>query len=110
VPYALGPCPPWCSGVHETDDEAPQDQCHESPPICLDAGPTLGVLETLDAMLVQYPNAVIETSKVYVIVNVGASDYQAAATEDLEALARGLEVHAQRLRQLARQLTDALKG
>ncbi|MFC1434278.1 hypothetical protein ACEZDB_26925 [Streptacidiphilus sp. N1-3] len=106
MPDVLGPCPAWCSGVHHTKDELPVDQGHQSAPIMLQVPVSGRQVDVLEAFISQYPNALVSRADVYAAVDLG-SDFYEVTTEDLDALARGLEVHAQRLRQLGRDLTEA---
>lgn len=103
----LGPCPPWCEGVHAEEGERwGISQFHATRPLELHV--ELGEYEYLvfEAEIVQYPRATRpERRPAYISLNMSLGDVE-MEPEYCEALAVALAGYLPQLRQLAARLVE----
>ncbi|WP_158712127.1 DUF6907 domain-containing protein [Streptomyces rimosus] len=102
-------CPPWCVTAHEAAPEAfLNDVVHEGEPMALSVPTSCSEQEqVLIVRLVQWPFAAQESDRRVLLALEVAGDSDPVALDAALAfsVARGMEEHAVRLRQLAEAVT-----
>lgn len=95
--------PDWCRGVH-SQGEALTDLFHEGPEIGLQVETRRGAVEILTASLVEYPHASDPARRLPAVSVLLADGFYEMGPAELLALASGLVLHADRLRDVAGEL------
>ncbi|MHA6761825.1 DUF6907 domain-containing protein [Streptacidiphilus sp. PAMC 29251] len=103
----LGPCPPWCDGIHaEGGEQWGISQFHETLPLKAELVVNDFRYEIAEAVIVQYPRASDpERRKAYISMDLSMGGVE-MEPEDIERLAAALEGYLPKLRWLAAQLVE----
>ena len=100
----LGPCPPWCGGVHAPEQAWGISQYHSTRPLYLDVELGGDVYPIGEADITQYPAATDPLRRLpYLFLELTFDDYELSPEETL-VLATALNSFLERVRQLAAQL------
>ncbi|TDU05006.1 hypothetical protein EDD99_3491 [Streptomyces sp. 846.5] len=106
----LGPCPPWCGGVHVPREEWGVSQFHATQPIELDIEDATGkTLLYATADFYQYLGSDRPEKALIFIELTWQEGGQELHPEDVVAIADGLTGYAKQLRELAARVVE-LRG
>lgn len=97
----LGPCPPWCEGVHNPRQGWGQSQFHSTEPLYLDLELGGVVYRIGEADVTQYPNATDPLQRLpFLFLELDFDDYE-LGPEDFAVLAAALAGFMEQVRQLS---------
>ena len=103
----LGPCPPWCDGIHaEGGEQWGISQFHETHPLTAEVVVDDYRYEIAEAVIVQYPRASDPTRRrpyISMDLTMGGVEME---PEDIEHLAQALADYLPKLRALAARLVE----
>ena len=103
----LGPCPPWCDGIHaEGGEQWGIAQFHETRPMTAELVVDDTRYEIATAVICQYPRAADpEGRQAHICMDLDLEGVE-MGPEEIEHLAVALEDYLPKLRQLAARLVD----